>query len=99
MAKKTGTDAAPAPATGNAGAFRIVVLQRGWVAVGTLFREGDEYRLEGAKIIRRWGTTKGLGQIAAGGPTTNTVLDEAGTLRFHVVSVVLMYNAEPSKWN
>jgi hypothetical protein len=81
------------------GAFVIVVLQRGWVAVGNLWSDGDGLRLEEASVIRRWGTTKGLGQLAFEGPTKSTVLDPAGTLRFHPLSVVLTYDvAEPSPW-
>ena len=36
--------------------------------------------INGAKNIRRWGATKGLGQLATG-PTTNTVADDYGTVR------------------
>ncbi len=78
--------------------FRIVVLQRGWVAVGNYTRQNDEVTLENARIIRRWGTTKGLGELAESGPTKNTVLDMGGTLNFHIYSVVLTYQTDESKW-
>lgn len=77
---------------------RIVVLQRGWVAVGNYTESGDEGILTDAKIIRRWGTAKGLGQLAANGPTGNTVLDPAGTVRFHKLGVVMTFDTEASKW-
>jgi hypothetical protein len=77
---------------------RIVVLQRGWVAIGDFHQDGSECRLENASIIRRWGATKGLGEIAANGPTDKTVLDPAGTVRFHELAIVMSYDAEPSKW-
>ena len=96
--------AAPSPATAKEPAsdesdFRIVVLQRGWVAVGDFTREGSDCRLENASVIRRWGTTKGLGELAASGPTKTTVLDPAGTLRFHELTIVATFDAEKSKWS
>jgi len=63
----------------NMGA-QIVVLDRGYVYQGNVTRTGDTVTIHGAKNIRRWGTTRGLGQLAAGGPQLNTVLDEAGTV-------------------
>jgi hypothetical protein len=60
---------------------QIVVLDRGFVYQGnTVSRQGDTVTIQGAKNIRRWGTTKGLGQLAADGPQAATVLDEAGTV-------------------
>jgi len=70
----------------------IVVLQRGWVAVGKLYRNGYYLELREARIVRRWGTTQGLGQLAADGPRENTVLDTAPAgLRFHELSVVCVF--------
>lgn len=78
---------------------RIVVLQRGWIAVGDLDRSAaPQLKLENASIVRRWGTTKGLGELAANGPQPNTVLDAAGTLEFHELAVVTTFVTEPSKW-
>lgn len=78
--------------------YRIVILQRGWVAVGAFYQEGANCRLENASVIRRWGTTKGLGELAEGGPTKNTVLDPAGTFRFHELAVVATLDTEEQKW-
>lgn len=39
---------------------------------------GDDpsiYTLDDVAVVRRWGTTKGLGQLAQEGPTVNTKLD------------------------
>ena len=60
--------------------IKIVFLQRGNVLVGRLSREGDMCTLSDASVIRRWGTTKGIGEIARGGPTESTVLDPCGTV-------------------
>lgn len=67
---------------------RIVVAQRGWVFVGNWSQNGTEVTLTNASVIRRWGTTKGLGQLALDGPTASTVLDPCGTARFHIESIV-----------
>lgn len=56
---------------------QIVVLDRGFIYVGTVFIDGDFLRIENAKCIRKWGTKNGLGQLR-NGPTSDTVLDDAG---------------------
>jgi hypothetical protein len=58
--------------------IRILVLDRGRVNVGYLERHPTlafHWILRNARIIRRWGTSEGLEQIAADGPTSNTLLD------------------------
>jgi hypothetical protein len=52
----------------------IVVLDRGFVYVGSVVEYPDRIRISEAKNIRRWGTTKGIGELVAG-PTKDTVLD------------------------
>lgn len=78
---------------------RIVALQRGWVAVGKLTKVNEtELLLEDARIIRRWGTTQGLGELAEKGPLPDTKLDIGGTLRFHPYAVILTYETDAAKW-
>lgn len=77
---------------------KIAILQRGWVCVGRYIKSGDERRLEGASVIRTWGTTKGLGEIAAGGPTNSTKLDPAGTVRFNALAEVASVDCDSEKW-
>jgi hypothetical protein len=67
---------------------RIVIGQRGWAFIGTWTENDDEITLSNASVIRRWGTTNGLGQLAVDGPTANTKLDPAGTVRMHRLAVV-----------
>lgn len=55
----------------------IAVLDRGFVYVGDAEINGDFLSIKKAKGIRRWGTTKGLGELRTG-PTPQTVLDEVG---------------------
>jgi len=77
--------------------YRIVVLQRGWVAVGRYAKTGSACRLEGASVIRRWGTSKGLGELRSG-PLANTVLDPAGIIEFHELGEVLTIRVEAERW-
>ena len=57
----------------------IVILDRGFVYVGSCRKDGDVLCIDGAKNIRRWGTTNGLGELR-NGPLATTVLDVVGTV-------------------
>lgn len=76
---------------------RIVILQRGWVMIGHWARNGDMCTLDNASVIRRWGTTKGLGDLRTG-PKANTVLDPAGHVEFHILTTVAAIDCEAGKW-
>lgn len=82
------------------GPTKIVVLQRGWVMVGKLERNGSDCKLHNASVIRAWGTTKGLGEIALNGPIKDkTVLDKCGgVVEFDYLTVVASLSVEESKW-
>lgn len=81
--------------TGN---VKIVILQRGWVMVGYFSRVGNDCKLEKASVIRSWGTTKGLGEIATG-PTKDTKLDKCnGLVEFDYLTVVAMVSCEEKSW-
>ena len=80
------------------GGVRIVILQRGWVVVGHFYRDGDSVRIEKCAVIRQWGTTKGLGEIATGGPTAKTVLDDCPTVRVDAAAVVASVDCDDEKW-
>jgi hypothetical protein len=79
--------------------LKIAVLQRGWVVLGDIKKEGDTNKVENAKVIRRWGTTKGLGEIAKNGPTSSTVLDDAGTVQFHQNQLIFTIDTDEKLWN
>ena len=74
-------------------AKQIVVADRGWVFVGDVFSDtnGDKL-INDAKVVRIWGTIKGLGELAINGPTAKTVLDESGTVRIPARSVIAMFD-------
>jgi hypothetical protein len=80
------------------GDIRIVILQRGWVAVGYYSQEGEKCKLERAHIVRTWGTTKGLGELAFNGPLANTKLDPAPTMYFHELTVIATMDCVRGKW-
>lgn len=67
---------------------QIVVLNRGWVVVGDYSEKGDECTLANASVIRVWGTTKGLGELAESGPTSSTKLDTCPNVHFHKMTMV-----------
>ena len=81
------------------GEWKIVVLQRGWVAVGKYYNNNSECRLEEASIIRQWGTKKGLGELALNGPQSDTRLDKSGVIRFNLGAEVCRMDCQTSNWN
>lgn len=77
---------------------QIVILNRGWVVVGDYSEKGDDCFLTNASVIRTWGTTKGLGELAENGPLTNTKLDPCPMLTFNKLTVVARMNVNESNW-
>lgn len=78
---------------------RIVILQRGWVLVGRFQQDGQNCSLENCFIIRRWGTTKGLGELAKNGPLKETILDPCPRADFHELTVVFTLRCTEGKWS
>ena len=87
-----------APIEKLTGDIKIVVLQRGHVAVGHLYLKGEMCKLRGASIIRLWGTTRGLGQIAQDGPTDKTRLDKCPDIEFHILTTILIMSCLEEPW-
>lgn len=79
--------------------IEIVILQRGWIVVGRFHKKDHDCIVEHGYVIRQWGTTKGLGEIAMNGPTDKTVIDRIPTTRFHELTIVARMICEESKWN
>lgn len=77
---------------------RIVVLQRGWVVVGHARRFGPRVTVSKCAVVRRWGTTKGLGQLAVDGPQSETVLDDCHDVECLESEVVLSMRCDHAKW-
>jgi len=55
--------------------IQIVILNRGWVVMGNYSEKGDECTLTDASVIRRGETTRGLGEMQEGGPTSTKKLN------------------------
>lgn len=91
-----GVEYAPVVAEGEK---KIVILQRGWILVGKFERKGSDCKLHNASVIRNWGTTRGLGEIAENGPTDSTKLDPCyGTVEFDYLTVVALIGVNEKKW-
>ena len=73
---------------------KIVIAQRGFVFAGQCWLEGDYVVLYDAVNIRRWGTTKGLGELAEKGNLPETQSDPCGTVRLHKLAVIAMIDCE-----
>jgi len=81
------------------GEIKIVVLQRGWALIGRYNRNGDHCTLTNASVIRAWGTTKGLGELAKEGPQSSTELDPTnGEVEFHDLTSILTISVDQEKW-
>ncbi len=77
---------------------QIVVLQRGHVVVGDVLRTDADVSIKNCSVIRVWGTSRGLGEIAENGPTDKTKLDKCPDIFVHPLSVVLYMNTNKSNW-
>jgi len=67
--------------------------------VGRFEKKDSECKLLDASVIRTWGTTKGLGEIAESGPTTNTKLDKCnGLVEFDYLTVVATIACNDKNW-
>lgn len=98
MSKQITTDGVDYVSALSHSPVRIVVLQRGWVVVGRYHvRDDGQVEVTDASVVRRWGTTKGLGELRSG-PTSNTVLDPCGRVEAHPLSVVLTLEVDADAW-
>ena len=74
---------------------QIVIADRGWVFVGETSQTETGVVIHNAAVVRRWGTTRGLGQLAKEGPTPDTRLDPCSTVHIPTGSVVAIMECEP----
>jgi hypothetical protein len=81
------------------GEIKIVILQRGWIMIGKWERIGNDCKLHSASIIRRWGTTEGLGELAKKGKLAETILDKChGVVEFDYLTVVASISVKEGVW-
>lgn len=77
--------------------LQIAALDRAWVYIGAVEQTESGITISGAKCIRRWGTSKGLGQLALEGPQENTKLELYGEVevpRHAVISLIDVQNLD-----
>ena len=74
---------------------QIVIAQRGWVFIGMVTKQAENFVIKNASVIRTWGTTKGLGELAKDGPIKDkTILDPCPDVTIHELSIVARINCE-----
>lgn len=77
---------------------RIVILQRGWVVVGRYSKNKEYCTVRNGYVIRRWGTTEGLPELAIKGPLSETKLEPSPKITFHGLTEIASIECEESKW-
>ena len=77
---------------------RIVVMPYGWVFVGKWEDDGNRTTLTRAHCIQKWGTEKGLGELALKGPLPNTVLCHTGAVIFKSGTEVVSIPCVTDNW-
>jgi hypothetical protein len=77
--------------------YQIAVLDRGFVYIGRVAWNDNVLTITDAKCIRRWGTTKGLGELV-NGPTPETILDTVGTVHVPEHSLIHLIDVVESAW-
>lgn len=80
------------------GRLCIAILDRGWVFVGRVTETTLTATISGADCVRRWGTARGIGQLALNGPTRETKLDPAGTVTVPRTAIVALIDAVEASW-
>lgn len=78
--------------------MNIVILHRGWVVVGEMKSKDGWVHLDNSYVVRRWGTSKGLGELAAEGPTPNTVLDASPPMNIPVGAIINTIECNKKSW-
>ena len=82
------------------GDIKIVILQRGWIMVGRFERNGSDCKLHNSYTIRKWGTTKGLCELAEKGKLNDTVLDKNnGVVEFDYLTIVASIGCSEEVWS
>jgi hypothetical protein len=79
--------------------IRIVIAQRGWVFVGNFAQRGTQCFVTDGYVVRRWGTSKGLGELATSGPLPNTVIDATPDVELHELGVLATLKCDAAKWS
>lgn len=78
---------------------QIIVIKLGWVLVGRVVAQSDTtLTVTHAHVVRVWGTTKGLGQLAEKGPLKPTILEPTGHVVIQLDAVLFRIDCEDEPW-
>ena len=86
------------PPEPEAHGLALVVADRGWVWVGDVTTTFDWVEIKGARCVRRWGTSKGINELANSGPQPNTKLDAAADVKVSRKALIAIIPCEAEKW-
>lgn len=78
--------------------LRIIVWDRGFVSVGYFSLENGVVTVTQGSVVRRWGTLRGLGQLALKGPQKNTILEFEGFTQGPFLNVIKTIRCNPEAW-
>lgn len=96
-----GTDYIPADQAGptpDAPEWGIVITRERWNIVGAITRTDEGLIVQG-RVITYWGTTKGLAELAGGGPTDKTKLGDPATYRIPAAALVMTIDTKAELWS
>ena len=79
--------------------LQLVVLPRGWVMVGECEEKEGKLFMKNASVVRRWGTSKGLPELANNGPLAGTTLDGKCEMQFPMSSVIAQMKCDNKAWS
>jgi hypothetical protein len=81
--------------------LHIFVMERSWILVALWEPDPNDFlslKVHKAAVVRRWGTTKGLGELASEGPQTGTVLDEEACDQINRTAVKRRIACDEKAW-
>jgi hypothetical protein len=76
----------------------LVIADRGHVWVGETVTVDDLVIIAGARIVRRWGTQRGLNQLANEGPLPNTQLDDPALVKLNRRAMINIIPCKEEAW-
>ena len=77
----------------------LLVADNAHVWFGHVVTDMRWAHISGARIVRRWGTERGLNQLATEGPRANTILDDPSDVLVASSKVIAIIPCEVSRWS
>lgn len=78
--------------------IQIVVLDRGWIVIGNVEEKEGKTYIKNPSVIRKWGTSNGLGELAIKGKLPNTILDKCLDISVDTANIIFCMDCDKSKW-